>query len=100
MVPKTIGPQEQTVPIHLVPMDKWSPRQLVPLDICSPKFVSGFFNFSDIGWSTLDTMNDFKPISNKNYLRFGEINFLFFVQKHFFFQSEMVHLGKKLFSKL
>ena len=33
----TIGPQEQTVPAHLVPMDKWSPRQLVPMDKWSPR---------------------------------------------------------------
>jgi hypothetical protein len=111
----TIGPQEQTVPTHLVPMDKWSPRQLVPKNkqsrlIWSP-WTNGpqdnwspwtfgpqnllvfskcglrpFFQFFDIGWSTLDILNDFKPISNKKYLRFGEINqslFFVFVQKHF-----------------
>ena len=38
----TIGPEEQTVPAHLVPKEKWSPRQLVPLDNWSPKFASIF----------------------------------------------------------
>ena len=120
MVPKTIGPPGQLVPKHLVPMDKWSPRQLVPLDKQSPNnwspwtigpqnlllvsksSLEHFFQFFDIGWSTLDIiMDDFKPISKKIYLRFGEINqsLLFvFVQKHFFyfyFELEMVYLGRK-----
>ena len=54
MVPRTIGPPGQMVPKHLVPMDKWSPKKLVPMDNWSPKFF-------DIGWSTLDIMDDFKP---------------------------------------
>ena len=54
MVPRTIGPPGQMVPKHLVPMDKWSPQKLVPMDNWSPKFF-------DIGWSTLDIMDDFKP---------------------------------------
>ena len=141
----TIGPQEQTVPAHLVPMDKWSPRQLVPLDNWSPNIWSPwtngpqenwspwtnspqifgphgqmvpktigprgqlvpednwsprtigpqnllvvsksimepFFQFFDIGWSTLDIMDDFKP-PKKIYLRFGKSLLFVFVQKHFF----------------
>ena len=40
LVPKTIGPPGQLVPQNLVPMDKWSPRQLVPLDKQSPNIWS------------------------------------------------------------
>ena len=122
----TFGPQEQTVPAHLVPLDKWSPRQLVPLDNWSPNiwsqwtngpqdnwspWTNGSQNWSpwtigpqnlllvfkkglehflknfDSGRSTLDIMDDFKPIFKKIYLCFGDVNqsLLFdFVQKHFF----------------
>ena len=47
----TIGPQEQTVPAHLVPMDKWSPRQLVPLDNWSPNIWSPWTNGPQDNWS-------------------------------------------------
>ena len=47
----TIGPQEQTVPAHLVPIDKWSPRQLVPLDNWSPKIWSPWTNGPQDNWS-------------------------------------------------
>ena len=47
----TIGPQEQTVPAHLVPMDKWSPRQLVPLDNWSPNIWSPWTNGPQENWS-------------------------------------------------
>ena len=99
LVPKTIGPTGQLVPKNLVPMDKWSPRQLVPLDKQSPNIWSPwtngpqdnwsprtigpqnllvvsksimepFFQFFDIGWSTLDIMDDFKPISSSDLLTF------------------------------
>merc|ERR1712051_377997 len=41
--PQTFGPHGQMVPQKLVPMDNWSPK------------------FFDIGRSTLDIMDDFKP---------------------------------------
>jgi hypothetical protein len=102
--PWTNGPQDYWSPRQLVPLEKqspniWSPWTNGPQDNWSPWTIgpqnllvyskSGlepFFQFFDTRWSTLDIMNDFKPISNKNYLCFGEINqslLLVFVQKHF-----------------
>ena len=51
LVPKTIGPPGQLVPKHLVPMDKWSPRQLVPLDKQSPNIWSPWTNGPQDNWS-------------------------------------------------
>ena len=113
MVPKTIGPPGQLVPKHLVPMDKWSPRKLVPLDKQSPNIWSPwtngpqdnwsprtigpqnllvvsksimepFFQFFEIGWSTLDIMDDFKPISKKNLFTFRQIITFCFCSKTLF----------------
>jgi hypothetical protein len=94
-----IGPQERLVPkskqSQLIwspwtngPQDNWSPWTigLQNLLVYSKSGLEPFFQFFYIGWSTLDIMNDFKPISKKIYLHFGEINqsLLFvFVQKHF-----------------
>ena len=41
--------------------------------IVSKSGLEPFFQFFDIVWSTLDIMDDFKPISKKVYLFFGEI---------------------------
>ena len=102
----TIGPEEQTVPAHLVPMHKWSPRQLVPknkqsrliwspwtngpqdnwspwtigpqnLLVYSKCGLKHFFQFFDILWSTFDITDDFKPISKMFFSCFGEIKQLF-----------------------
>jgi hypothetical protein len=83
--PWKIGP-----PGQLVPLDNWSPWTIGPqnLLVYSKSGLEPFFKFFDIGWSTLDIMNDFKPISKKKYLHFGEINqsLLFvFVKKHYLF---------------
>ena len=53
----TIGAQEQTIPKHLVPMNKCSQRQSVLKSGLEP-----FFQFFYIWWSTLDIMDDSKPI--------------------------------------
>ena len=51
LVPETIGPPGQLVPKHLVPMDKWSPGQLVPLDKWSPNIWSPWTNGPPKNWS-------------------------------------------------
>ena len=51
LVPETIGPPGQLVPKHLVPMDKWSPGQLVPLDKWSPNIWSPWTNGPQKNWS-------------------------------------------------
>ena len=79
-----------SVPGHLVPHN-WSPRtnspgsfgphgQMVPktigpqnLLVVSKSIMEPFFQFFDIGWSTLDIMDDFKPISKKNLFTFRQI---------------------------
>jgi hypothetical protein len=111
----TIGPQEQTVPAHLVPMHKWSPRQLVPknkqsrliwspwtngpqdnwspwtigpqnLLVYSKCGLKHFFQFFDIWWSTFDITDDFKPISKMFFSCFGEIKQSLF----FLFSSNII----------
>jgi hypothetical protein len=89
LVPKSKQSQLIWSPWTNGPLDNWSPWTIGPqsLLVYSKSGLEPFFQFFDIGWSTLDIMNDFKPISKKHYLHFGEINqsLLFcFVSKTFF----------------
>ena len=86
--PWTNGPQDNWSPWTNGPQN-WSPWTIGPqnLLLVFKKGLEHFLKIFDSGMSTLNIMDDFKPIFKKIYLCFGDVNqsLLFdFVQKHFF----------------
>ena len=77
------------------PQDNWSPRTIGPqnLLVVSKSIMEPFFQFFDIGWSTLDIMDDFKPISKKNLFAFRQIITFCFCSKTFFSLSFWIRNG-------
>ena len=87
LVPNPFDPRTSGPPLP-VPMDKWSPNIWSPwtngpqdnlspwtigpqnLSVVSKIRLEPFFQYFDIGWSTLDIMDDFKPISSSNLFTF------------------------------